>query len=110
MAMATCAAERGQHALVLFVEEAGARVFQVQHADDAALVKQGHDQLGAGLGIHGQVARVLAHVGNIDGAPLAHRGAHQSAGDGDAAQGRVRVAEAPGVAGDERLRPSRPAA
>ena len=58
--------QRGQHALVLFVEEAGARVLQVEHADDAALVEERHDQLGAGLGIHGQVARVLAHVGNID--------------------------------------------
>ena len=45
--------QRGQHALVLFIEEAGARVFQVEHADDAALVEERHDQLGAGLGVHG---------------------------------------------------------
>ena len=93
----------GQHALVLFIEEAGARVFEVEHADDAAFVEERHDQLGARLGIHGQIARILAHVGNVDGAPLAHRRAHQAAGDGDAAHGRVRVAEAPGVARDERL-------
>ena len=31
--------QRGQHALVLFVEEAGPRVFQIEHADDAAFVE-----------------------------------------------------------------------
>ena len=78
--------QRGQHALVLFVEEAGARVFQVEHADDAALVEQRHDQLRAGLRVHGQVALVLAHVGHVDRPPLAHRRAHQAAVDGNAAQ------------------------
>ena len=56
----------GEHALVLFIEEAGARVFQVQHADDAPLVKQRDDQLRPRLGIHLQVARILAHIGNVD--------------------------------------------
>ncbi len=44
--------ERGEHALVLFIEEVGARVFEVENADDAALVEERHDQLGARLGIH----------------------------------------------------------
>ncbi len=57
--------QRRQHALVLFVEEARARVFQVQHADHAPLVEQRHNQLRPGLGIHRQVARVLAHVGHV---------------------------------------------
>ena len=51
--------QRGEHALVLFIEEAGARVLQIENADDPALVEERHDQLGAGLGVHGQVARVL---------------------------------------------------
>ena len=49
--------EGGEHALVLFVEVAGAGVFQVEDADDAALVEERHDQLGARLGVHLQVAR-----------------------------------------------------
>ena len=88
---------------MLFVEEAGACVLQIEHADDAALVKERHDQLRARLGIHGEVARIFAHVGHIDGPPLAHGRAYQAAGDGDAPQGRMRIAEAPGIAGDERL-------
>jgi hypothetical protein len=55
----------GQDALVLFVEEAGARVFQVEHADDAALVKEGHNQLGAGLLVHGHIARSLRTSGTL---------------------------------------------
>jgi hypothetical protein len=74
--------EGGEHALVLFIEEAGAGVLEVEDADDAALVKEGHDQLGAGLRVHGQIARVLADIGDIDGTPLADRRADQAAGDG----------------------------
>ena len=88
---------------MLLMEEAGAGVFQVEHADDAAFVKEGHDQLGTGLLVHGHVARVLADVGYVDKAPLAHRRAHQAAGDGNSAQRGVGIAEAPCVAGDERL-------
>ena len=95
--------QRGQHALMVLVEEAGPRVLQVENADDAALVKEGDDQLGARFRVHGEVARILADVGYVDGAPLAHRGAHQAAGDGDAARGSVGVAEAPCVAGDQGL-------
>ena len=43
----------------------------------------------------------MRDVGNIDGTPLADCGADEAAGDGDAANGRVDVAEAPGVARDE---------
>ena len=82
--------QRGQHALVLFVEEARAGVLQVQHADDAPFVKERHNQLRAGLRVHRHIARVLAHIGHIHQPPLAHRRAHQAAGDGQAAQRRVR--------------------
>ncbi len=95
--------EGGQYALMLFMEEAGAGVFEVQNADDAALVKERDDQLGAGFGVDGEVARVVADIGNIDVAPLADRGADQAAGDGQAAQGGLGVAEAPGIAGYEGL-------
>ncbi len=44
--------QRGQHALVLFIEEVGARVLEIEHADDAAFVEERDDQLRAGLGIH----------------------------------------------------------
>ena len=64
-------AEGGEHALVLFIEEAGAGVFEIEHADDAALVEERDDELGASLGIHRQVARIFVDVGNIDGTPLA---------------------------------------
>ena len=60
-------AERGEHALVFFVEEAGARVLEVEHADDAALVEERDDELRAGLGIHGEVARILATSGTLMG-------------------------------------------
>ena len=93
----------GERAHVVFVEEAGARVLQIEHADDAVFVEERHDELGARLGIHREIALVLAHVGNIDRTPLAHRRADQPAGDGDAAHGRVRIAEAPCVARDQRL-------
>jgi len=88
---------------VLFIEEAGARVLEVEDADDAALVKQRDDQLRAGLGVHGEVAGIFAHVGDIDGAPLAYRCANQSAVDGDAAHGGMDGAESPAIAGDEGL-------
>jgi len=93
--------KRCKHALVLFIEEAGARVLEVEDADDAALVKQRDDQLRAGLGVHGEVAGIFAHVGHIDGTPLADRCANQSAVDGDAAHGGMDCAESPAIAGDE---------
>jgi len=76
-------------------------VLEVEDADDAALIEERHDQLGAGLLVHGQIALVLQHVRNVDEAPLADGRADQAAGDGDAAHGRMHIAEAPGVAGDE---------
>ena len=103
MAMAICEASVVQHALVLFVEERRLRVLQVEHADDAAFVEQRHNQLRARLGIHGDVARILAHVGHVDQPPLAYRRAHQSAADGNAPHGRMRVAESPRIARDQRL-------
>ncbi len=47
------------------------------------------------------IARILVDVGDVDGTPLAYRSADEAAGDGDAALGCVRVAKAPGVAGDQ---------
>ena len=84
---------------MLFIEEGGAGVLEVEHADDAALVEERHDQLGAGLGIHGQVARILADVGDVDGPPLADRRADQAGGDrrcGAWARGRSRSARRSG--------------
>ena len=95
--------ERGQHALVLFIKKVGTRVLEIEHADDSAFVKEWDNQLRPGLGVHGQVPRVLGDVVNIDGTPLADGGADDAAGDGNAANGRVDIAEAPCVAGDEAL-------
>ncbi len=95
--------QRGEHAFVFFIEEGGARVFQIEHADDAAFIEKRHDQLRLRLGVHGQVARILADVGNIDGTPLAYRGAYEAGACGNAAHGRMRIAKTPGVACDERL-------
>ena len=75
----------GEDALVFLVEEGGAGVFQVEHANDAAFIEEGHDQLGASLLVHGRVARILADIGDVDEAPFADRRAYQAAGDGDAA-------------------------
>ena len=94
---------RGQRAHVPIVKEPGAGVFQVEHADDAAFIKQRHDQLGAGFRVHRDVTRVFADIVDIDGAPLSNRRAHQAGGDGNAARRDVRVAEAPRVTGDEGL-------
>ena len=93
--------EGGEDAHLLFMEEGGAGVFQVENADDAALVKERNDQLRAGFRVHGEVARVFADVGNIDGAPLADRSADQAFIDGKTAGGGVGVAKPPCVAGDE---------
>ncbi len=93
----------GEGAHVVFVEEGGARVLQIEDADDALFVEKRNDKFGARLGIHGEIALVLADIGNVDGTPLAHGCADETAGDGDAAHGRLRVAEAPRIAGDERL-------
>ena len=78
-------------------------MFEIEDADDSAFVEEGDDEFGAGLGVHWKIALVFAHVGHIDGTPLAYRCADEASGDGDAAHGRLRVAEAPGIAGDERL-------
>ena len=95
--------QRRQYALMFFREEMGACVFQVEHADDAALVKERHHQLGSGLLVHGQIARVLAYIRDIHVAPFTHRCAHQSAVHGDAAQWRMGGTEPPCVAGDQRF-------
>src|SRR6202012_1524128 len=92
--------QRGEDALMFFIEEAGARVLEIEHADDAALVKEGHDHLRAGFRIHFDIALIFAYIGHIDHAPLAHGCADQAAGDGEAAFWRVRVAEAPGITRD----------
>ena len=93
----------GEGADVIFVEEGGARVLEIEDADDALLVEERNDEFGARFCVHGEIALILAHVGNVDGTPLAHGCADEAGGDGDAAHGRLRIAEAPGVARDERL-------
>ena len=95
--------EGRQHALVFFIEEGGAGMFEVEHADYAALVEERHNELRAGLGVHRQVARILVDFGHVDGSPLTHGRAHQAAVDGNTARGGVGVAESPDVAGDERF-------
>jgi hypothetical protein len=96
-------AQRSEHTLVLFIEEGWPRVLEIENADDARFIEQRHDQFRARLGIHGQVALVPAHVGDVERAPLAHRCAHESAAGGYPAHGRVRITEAPCVACHERL-------
>jgi len=51
------------------------RAFQIQHAYQAVLPKQGHDQFRAHLHIRFalQVARVQAHVNHTDGPALRRR-------------------------------------
>ena len=93
--------EGGEGAHLILMEEAGAGVLQVKNADDAALVKERDDQLGAGFRIHGEVTGILAHIGNVDGPPLADGSTDQTASDGKAARGGVGVAKAPGITGDE---------
>ena len=93
----------GEGADVIFVEEGSARVFEIEYADDSFFVEERDDEFGARFGVHGEIALIFADVGNVDGTPLADGCADEAGGDGDAAQGRLRIAEAPGVAGDERL-------
>ena len=52
--------QRGERALVVLVVVVDARVFEVEDADDLALVDERHGEFGADLGIVGDVARVLA--------------------------------------------------
>ena len=65
--------QRGERGLVVLVVVVDARVFEVDHADDLALVDQRHGELGAHLGVGDDVARVLAHVGHQDAACAAAR-------------------------------------
>ncbi len=51
--------EGGEGALVVFVVVVDAGVFEVDDADDVALVDEGNGELGAGLGVFGDVARDL---------------------------------------------------
>jgi len=90
--------EGGQDALVVFMEKGRAGVVRGPGRNDAAFVKEGYNQLGAGLGIRGDVALVLAHIGDIDRAPLADGRADQSASDGNAAHGRGKSRKRQGVA------------
>ena len=94
---------RGEGADVLFVEESSAGVFEIEHADDAFLIEERNDEFRARLRVHGEIALVLADVGNVDGTPLADGCTDKAAGDGDAAHGRLGIAEAPCVTRDQRL-------
>ena len=80
----------GEGADVVFVEEGSARVFEIEHADDSFLVEERHDEFRARFGVHGEIALILAHVGHVDGTPLAHGCADKAGGDGDAAQRGLR--------------------
>jgi len=95
------AGEGGEDALVLVVEGVGAGVFEIENADDAALVEEWHDEFGACLGIHFEIAWVFGDVGDVDETPLADGGADEAGRDGKAAERRVGVAEAPCIARDE---------
>src|ERR1035438_9949402 len=90
-----------ENPLVLFVEEPGAGMFQIEHPDDPSFVKKGRDEFRSGFLVHGQIARILAHIRYVHQPPLAYYGAHQAFRHRDAPQGRVRIAEAPGIACDE---------
>ena len=76
--MATCAAMVVRVRTWSSLKKRSARVFKIEDADDAFLVEEGNNELGARFGIHGQIALILAHVGDIDGAPFADGGADQA--------------------------------
>ena len=86
---------------MVLVEEGSARVFEIEHSDDALFIEERNDEFGARFRIHREIALIFAHIGNIDGTPLAHGCADEPAGDGDAAHGRLRIAEAPCIARDQ---------
>ena len=76
-----------QHPYMIFIEKSGARMLQVENADDAIFVEERNDQLRPRLSIHGQITLILEHVRHIDRTPLAHRRTHQPRRHRDAAQG-----------------------
>ncbi len=71
--------QRCHGALVVFREEAAARVLQVEHADDFALVDERHAELGARLGIQADVARVFGYVRHQDRFAVGRGVAHEAA-------------------------------
>ena len=60
------------------------RAFEIEHADDAALVNHGNGQFRARLRIEHDVARLLGHVGNAHGLAGSGGGADDAFGGGDA--------------------------
>ena len=54
--------QRGNGAPVILGEKSAASVFQVEHADHLIFVNQRNRQLGAGLRIELDVARIFAHI------------------------------------------------
>src|SRR5437879_4392954 len=77
--------EGGEGALVVFVEVVDAGVFEVEDADDVALVDEGDGELGAGLGVLGDVAGVFAGVGDEDGFAELGGGADDALAEDDGA-------------------------
>ena len=59
--------EGGDGLLVVFVVVVEAGVFEIEDADDFAFVDERRGELRADLGVDGDVARVLADVGDEDG-------------------------------------------
>jgi hypothetical protein len=90
--------ERGDGALVVFVEVVGAGVFDIEHADDLALVDQRHGHLGARLGVDHVIARIFADVADQHGAALG-AAADESAVPAALVVGDVALAEAHAITG-----------
>ena len=77
--------ERGEGALVVFGVVVDARVFEIEDADDLALVDERNGELRAGLGVLGDVARVFADVGGEDGLAQLGGGADDALAESDVA-------------------------
>ena len=77
--------EGGEGALVVFVVVVDAGVFEVEDADDLSFVDKRDGELGAGLGVFGDIAGVFADVGREDGLALLGGEADESDAEGDGA-------------------------
>ena len=95
--------QRDQRALVVFVEVIDPGMFEVEHADDRALVNERHHHLRAGLRIDHEVARILAHIPDMDEFALPHRRSHQPAVQRDLLLRDDGVPKAHGIADFEHL-------
>ena len=77
--------QRGEGALVILVVVVDASVFEIEDADDLALVDERDSEFGADFGVGFDVARIFADVGGEDGFAKLGRGADESFAEFDGA-------------------------